>query len=434
MLKLLVGTERIDVMEIIMEAVQLMENNDTESAITLLENYAPSATDEEKFMIAEFYMQWGFYSEATGLLEDLLRQYPEESDIKMLLADIFIELEEDKEAIDLLTSISEDDPAYLQALLQLADLYQSEGLFEVAESKLLEAKNIQPDEPIIDFALGEFFFSTGEYQRAIIHYEKLPDHMTEIAHVSITSRLAESYTAQGAYEKALEYYQTLNSDQPDTLFKHGLAAYYAKRKDIAINVWKKVIELDGYYHTVYYELAKAYDEEGYVKEAFETCQKGLELDEHNKELFFLAGQIANKLDKHDLSEKYMLEAVAIDFDYKAAVIFLINIWKHADEHERIIEFLSQIKEQGAQDPLYDWEMARAFNEEEAYPEALEAYRQAYEPLQQDSEFLKEYGYFLVEDGKIKQAIPIFETYTQIETLDTDTVEYVERLKQSINTD
>src|SRR5690625_2053012 len=133
MLKLLVGTERIDVMEIIMEAVQLMENNDTESAITLLENYAPSATDEEKFMIAEFYMQWGFYNEATGLLEDLLRQYPEESDIKMLLADIFIELEEDKEAIDLLTSISEDDPAYLQALLQLADLYQSEGLFEVAE-------------------------------------------------------------------------------------------------------------------------------------------------------------------------------------------------------------------------------------------------------------------------------------------------------------
>src|SRR5699024_3735701 len=128
------------------------------------------------------------------------------------------------------------------------------------------------------------------------------------------------------------------------------------------------------------------------------------------------------------------EAVAIVFDHKASVIFLINIWKHADEHERIIEFLSQIKEHGAQDPLYDWEIARAFNEEEAYPEALEAYRQAYEPLQQDSEFLKEYGYLLVEVGKIKQAIPILETNTQKETLDTNTVEYVERLKQSNNTD
>src|SRR5699024_11877433 len=95
--------------------------------------------------------------------------------------------------IELLTSISEDDPAYLQALLQLADLYQSEGLFEVAESKLLEAKNIQPDEPIIDFALGEFFFSTGEYQRAIIHYEKLPDHMTEIRSEEHTSELQSRF-------------------------------------------------------------------------------------------------------------------------------------------------------------------------------------------------------------------------------------------------
>lgn len=426
--------ERINVMEIIMEAVKLMENHQGEQAINLLENHLPLATDEEKFMIAEFFIQWGFYGEATTLLEDLLRQYPNESEIKLLLADIFIELERDKEAMELLADIKEDDPLYVQTLLQLADLYQSEGLFEVAELKLLEAKQLQPDEPIIDFALGEFFFSIGEYKRSIIHFEKLPANITELADISIDARLAEAHAAQGSYELALQFFQKLNSDNPDMLFKYGLTAYHAKRKDIAINTWKRVIELDNYYHSAYYELAKTYDEEGHLKEAFETCKQGLERDEYNKELYFLAGKLANKLGKRDTCETYISEAVAIDHDYKEAIMFLINIWKKDEAYERIISFLTDIKFHGAHDPLYDWELARAYNENESFSEAYKYYAEAYNNLQQDSEFLKEFGYFLVEDSKIKQAINVLESYVQLEPLDSEIEDYVDRLKQSTNED
>lgn len=430
MLKYVLSNERIEVMEIIMEAVQLMENDELESAMKLLEKHATIASDEEKYMIAEFYTEWGFHKEAVDLLKDLLQIYPEESDIKLLLADIYIELEADKDAMELLLSVGEDDPQYVQTLMLLADLYQSEGLFEVAELKLLEAKNLNPDEPIIDFALGEFFFSTGEYQRAIIHYEKLPQELTEIADISIVARLAESYAAQGSYEQALEYFKVLNSVDPDMLFKHGLAAYHAGRKDIAINVWKKVIEYDPYYHTVYYELAKVYDEEELAKEAFETCQQGIKLDEYNKKLYFLTGQIANKLGKEELSKKYMLKAVAIDFDYKVAVMFLINTWKKEEEHEKIIEFISDIRTNGAHDPLYEWEMARALNATESYSNAYDAYTAAYDQLKKDSEFLKEFGYFLVEEGRLEQALSILQSYQNLEPLDSDITEYIDRLRET----
>src|SRR5690625_3539133 len=137
-------------METIMEAVHLMENNQTEKALALLESFLPSANEEEKYTIAELYMHWGFLKEATAILTELLRIYADENDIKVMLADIYIELEEDEKAIDLLNDVDEADPAYIQTLIQLADLYEAQSLFEVAEQKLLTAKQLEPNELIIE--------------------------------------------------------------------------------------------------------------------------------------------------------------------------------------------------------------------------------------------------------------------------------------------
>src|SRR5690625_3106008 len=147
--------------------------------------------------------------------------------------------------------ISEDDPAYLQALLQKADLYESQGLFEVAEQKLLEAKELAPDEIIIDFALGELLFSIGEFKRALTFYERVNKKESMIANVNINERLAECLANIGEYETALMYFGKLDDKNPDTLFKHGLIAYYAERNAVAIQIWQQLIDLDPYYHTVY---------------------------------------------------------------------------------------------------------------------------------------------------------------------------------------
>src|SRR5699024_12645075 len=149
-------------LDLLEKANELMNMNESEEAIQLLHAYLPEANDEEKFSIAEFYWQWGFLQEANSILLELHVDYPDESKLNIMLADIYIELEDDKAAIEILDEIASTDPAYNQALLQLADLYQSEGLFEVAEQKLLEAQKIDPEEPIIQFALGEFLFSIGD--------------------------------------------------------------------------------------------------------------------------------------------------------------------------------------------------------------------------------------------------------------------------------
>ncbi|MBP1969603.1 tetratricopeptide (TPR) repeat protein [Virgibacillus natechei] len=417
-------------MDTIMQAVNLMESNQSEKAVEVLESYLPIADEEERHTIAELYIQWGFLHEASVILNELLQRYPNESEIKVMLADIYIDMEDDELAINLLNEIPVGDPAYTQTLIQLADLYQAQGLFEVAEQKLLTAKQHDPNEVVIDFALGELLFSIGEYRKAITYYEKILPQMKEVANISINDRLGEAHAASGDYELALTFFQDIESEHPDTLFKYGLTAYQAARNDIAIKAWEHVMEIDPYYHTVYYQLANVYDEEGMPNDAYETAVQGLGIDEFNKELFFLAGVLAHQLNNDDESEKWVREAIVLDHDYKEAILFLIEQFKTKDKYAEIVDLIVEIKELGADDSLYEWELARAYNEIESYDDALKHYKEAYNSLNQDSDFMKDYGYFLTEEGRTEDAIPILEAYLAQQPLDIEIEDFLNRLKQA----
>lgn len=413
-------------------AIQLMNNGNVDEARDTLKRFVLGATDEEKFIVSELYYDWGFIEDAVVLLKKLLDIYPQEGQLITKLSEMYIDLEKDESAIDLLNGINEDDSYYLQSLLHLADLYQTQGLFEVSEQKLLEAKQLAPDEIVIDFALGELLFSIGQYNRAIPFYEKVIVKEEEINNVSINERLAESHALLGHYQTALTYYEKIDNKDPDTLFKYGFTAFREGRNDIAINIWKQLIEKDPNYHTVYTELATALKDEGLMEDAYSIIQQGLMYDEFNKELYFLAAQIALSLQKQEESIDFLKEAILLDSDYREAVLLLIRLYKEDGQYANIIDLVHDIQKMGASDPLYDWELARAFKEEEEFSKALNAYEEAYIPLSDDKDFLKEYGYFLVEEGMQREAINALDQYIALDPMDEETISFVERLKFSIN--
>lgn len=416
-------------MELYETAVKMMDEGLVEEALDILKKHAEESDDEEKYLIAELYYERGFYDEAIKLLNQLLIKYPKEGELITKLAEMHIELEEDEFAIQLLNEIPKDDPYYIAALIQLADLYQVQGLFEVSEQKLLEAKKLAPDEKVIDFALGELFFSIGDFGRAIANYEKL-DPKEKINDISILERITECYALLGNYEKALDYYQQLDSEDPDTLFKYGFTAHQAKRNEIAIQQWEKLIELDPYYHSAYYQLASVYKEENMIDKAYDAVMEGLKYDEFNKELYFLAGQLSFTKGKEKDAILYLEKAIELDYDYQEAILALIEIYRENNEYEKIIALLTDIKQSGATDPIYDWELAKAYETVEDYEKALSAYEEASVYLQHESEFLKEYGYFLVEEGLSHKAIEILEHYLEHVPDDEEVISFLERLKFS----
>lgn len=412
-------------MDIITEANQLMEAHLANEAINLIEEALNTASENEKILYAAFFMEWGFLDEARSILEPLHAKMCH-SEVILMLAEIYTEQQEDTKAIELLLLIDPDDEAYLPALLQLADLYQQEGLFEVSEQKLLEAKRIAPQEEVIDFALGELYYSIGDYNRAILYYEKVS---TDILNVSITERLAHSLTAVGKYELAFNYFKTIKEPDHDTLFSYGLTAFQIERDDVAIKVLKQLLEKDPYYHSAYLLLAEAYERQGLIKEAYNILKQGLEYDEFNKQLYYHLGILLQKLNRLDESETMFQEAITLDPDYKEAILSLIALWKDNNKYELIIDLIHDIKNDGSIDPLYEWALGRAYSELDERNDALNAYKQAYTNLQDDPEFLKEYGMLLYEAGERKEAVNIFRTYLMMIPDDYDIIAFTERIEE-----
>ncbi|WP_018933719.1 tetratricopeptide repeat protein [Gracilibacillus lacisalsi] len=419
-------------MNTIEQAIEMIHAGEIEEALSLLNETAISADIDTKLEISQIFVELGNHDLAQEVLEDILNTEPGNSEAKLLLADIMTDDNKDEQAIELLNEIQDGDDNFLQALVQLADLYQAQGLFEVAEQKLLIAKNIAPDEPIIDFALGELLFSSGEYHKSIVYYEKLKSKTEEFAGVNISSRLAEAYALNGEFESSLHYYQSLDTEDPETLFRYGFLAYKSERYEIAIQAWEKLLEEELEYPSVYLYLAKAYEEEGMLDEAYQAGNQGVEMDPFNKEMWFTAGRITLKTGNTDQAFDLVKKAISLDNEYQEALLFLVEAYKKREEYGEIIHLLTEQVEVEPLDGIFYWELAKAYNEEEEFKQALNAYQNAYNKIKQDTDFLKDYGYFLVEEGRTSLALEIFEEYLVLEPSDFDIQQYAERLKDQNN--
>ncbi|MDX8046127.1 tetratricopeptide repeat protein [Gracilibacillus sp. S3-1-1] len=419
-------------MNTIEQAIELIHAGEVEEALSLLNRIAKTADIDTKLEISQIFMELGNQDLAEVLLKEILELEPGNSDVKLFLADIRIDDNKDEEAIELLNEIEEGDENYLQALVQLADLYQAQGLFEVAERKLLVAKNLAPEEMIIDFALAELSFSSGEYHKSIIYYEKIKEKQDEVAGVNIASRLAEAYALNGEFEASLDYYQNLDTTDPETLFRYGFLAFKSERYEIAIHAWENLLEEELEYPSVYLYLAKAYEEEGLINEAYETGNKGVEMDPFNKEMWLTAGKISLKAGATERAFEQVEKAISLDNEYQEALLFLVETYKKQGDYDQIIDLLTKQINIEQLDGIFFWELAKAYNEEEDYKQALNAYQNAYNKIKQDTDFLKDYGYFLVEEGRINTALQVLEEYLILEPSDFDIRQYTERLKDQNN--
>lgn len=411
------------------KAINALENGNLEKAFQYINEVKEKGKPEEKYDLAHELFQLGFLDHAKDLFTDLFQEYPDEGELKIRLAEVLIEMDDIEQALLILEEISENDPDYTEALLLLADLYQMQGLWEVSEQKLLQAENRAPDEEVVQFALAELYASVGRFAQAVRRYEQILSTMNEIAGVNIYERLAETYSAAGEFEKALHYFEEANKHQKlldiNTLFKYGFTAYHAGYWKTAIEKFNEVITLDPEYQSVYLLLAKCYEHENDLEKSWETIQKGLKVNDFQKELYFYGGKILLKLQNQEKAEQMLREAIAIDPSYIDPVITLNKILLHDHRYEEVIELSSPLIQEGEEDPEILWDLAISYQHMEQYSESLNCYRQAYNFLKDNEQFLQNFGEFLMEEGKRGEAIEI---YNKLVQLDPGNVEYTNTLE------
>ncbi|WP_440971526.1 tetratricopeptide repeat protein [Priestia megaterium] len=391
-------------------AIGYVESNEIEKGLALIHELKDKATDEEKFLMAEQLQEWGLVNDALPLIDELIAKYPEEGELYLLKAEMLIDLEEEEEAIHILNQISSEDDNYVPALLLVADLYQMQGLSEVSEQKLMEAKKMLPNEPVIDFGLGEFYSSQGIYQKAIPFYQTLLKTEKEFNGTDLRQRLAESLAGIGQFEEALPYFDQALKDKLEinTLFEYAISAYQAGHYQTAIEKFTELKELDREYHSLYLYLAKAYEHEEMLEEAAVAVNEGIAQDEFQKELYFFKGKIALKRGLEEEAESAFQQAIALDPGYIEAILTLSKLYMSQERYEDVVENIEHAKEYNEHDPHFEWDLAKAHQELENYEAALKYYESAYTVFKEEYAFLEEYGYFLLEEGQRSKAKAIFQ--------------------------
>ncbi|KMJ59746.1 hypothetical protein AB685_02455 [Bacillus sp. LL01] len=400
---------------VIDQALELIDNGEIEKGLSLLKENESKFGEEDLFQTAQIYQQLGMIEDAKELFQNLLYQFPNETDLIISLAEVHIDLDEEDEAMALLENISEADEVYVQSLLLLADLYQAQGLFEVGEQKLLVAKKLAPNEPIISLALGELNLSQGDYKKAIPFYESVLPQADDLD-FSLQERLAECYSATGQFEEAMPYFEhALQKElKIDVLFQYGFTAFQAGYYKTCIEKLKQVKEMDYEYSSLYLYLAKAYEHEGLLEDSLRVVKEGLAVNEYNKELQVYGAKVAMKQQNVAEAERLLREAIAIDPGYVEAALTLTKIFLQEERYEDVIDCLQELIKFGETDPQYDWDLAVAYQKTEKYSDALNHYRHAYTSFKDDSSFLYDYAHFLLEEGKREEAKPLFEKLIQLD--------------------
>ncbi|MCI1818893.1 MAG: tetratricopeptide repeat protein [Carnobacterium maltaromaticum] len=416
------------------QMIEALQNNALEEAQELFIEALEKDQPEELYVLADTLYQLGFLAETKAIYEHLLIDFSHDDELKIGLAEIAIEEDDIDGAMDWLMAIEEESPAYPQALLVSADLYQVQGLYEVSEQKLLLAKELLPDEPILTFALAELYFVMGKYAQAIYGYEELSEAgLGEISGINLAQRIGSAYSAIGDFEQAIPYLELAEKENEttDLLFELGFTYLQNKEYRRASETLFKLKELDPSYTSLYPYLAKSLEEENQLDRATEVIREGLRADQYNPELFYYAADLFLKLGDEEQGEYYYQESLELNPDNETVQLALINLYLKQERFNEAVVKIETALENEEADAQFYWSLALAQEGLENYAKAAEAYQTAYPSFTRNKDFLKTYALFLREEGALKLTKEVIEKYLEIESSDEEMIAILDEINSDI---
>lgn len=365
------------------------------------------------FMLGETLYKYGIIDQGVKIFEELYLLYPDENELLVYYIEGLI----DQNELDKAHEVLYNSPHSTEKLMLEADLYQQQGLFEVGIEKILEAKEIEPDDLIITFALAEMYYFDGQYLKAITNYESIAQTGEDIINgIAIYARMGDASLQSGAYEEAIQYYENV-SDMDMTsedYFKQAISYQKNELTQEAIKQLEKLLEKDPDFIQAYYYLLQIYESEKNYEKAIEIGKEGLRLNAFYKELMTDTARLM--LQTNDEHGALLLQdALNVDPSYTEAAIILADYYRESDNSTGLINLLTYIDEEDI-DPVVAWHIAYAFGEEERDKEAQHFYNIAYPDLTNNIDFLSDYYQYLIEISAIEKAKTILKI---IQSLDPE---------------
>ena len=375
-----------------------LQEQDLALADRYFEQALTTDSEEELLDLADYLESIGFFPQAKRIFEKLAPDYP---DSYISLAAIASDDGELEQAFAYLEEIQPDSDWYVAALLAKADLYQLEGLPDVAREKLAQAAELT-DEPLVIFGLAEIDLELGDFSQAIKEYAQLDNRtIFEQTGVSTYQRIGVCYASLGKFAAAIEFLEKAVELEYDDATVYELATILADQEEYqkANLYFKQLDTLSPDFEGYEYGYALSLHAEHRTAEALTLAQQGLAKNPFETRLLLLASQLSYELHDEKAAENYLLQAQEDADDLEEIALRLTTLYLEQERYEDILEFA----EQEVDNALTRWNLARAYQALENLEKAEELYNQLARELQDNPEFLEQYVYLIRELGRFEEA-------------------------------
>ena len=399
-----------------------LQEQDLALADRYFEQALTTDSEEELLDLADYLESIGFFPQAKRIFEKLAPDYPASY---ISLAAIASDDGDLEQAFAYLEEIQPDSDWYVAALLAKADLYQLEGLPDVAREKLAQAAELT-DEPLVTFGLAEIDLELGDFSQAIKEYAQLDNRtIFEQTGVSTYQRIGVCYASLGKFAAAIEFLEKAVELEYDDAAVYELATILADQEEYqkANLYFKQLDTLSPDFEGYEYGYALSLHAEHRTAEALTLAQQGLAKNPFETRLLLLASQLSYELHDEKAAENYLLQAQEDADDLEEIALRLTTLYLEQERYEDILEFA----EQEVDNALTRWNLARAYQALENLEKAEELYNQLARELQDNPEFLEQYVYLLRELGRFEEAKRATASYLRLVPDDASMQELYESL-------
>ncbi|MEN4264940.1 tetratricopeptide repeat protein [Streptococcus pyogenes] len=373
--------------------------------------------------LGEYLESIGFLPHAKRIYLQLADDYPE---LNINLAQIAAEDDAIEEAFLYLDKVSKDSPNYLSALFVMADLYDMEGLTEVAREKLLQAVAIS-SEPLVIFGLAEIDMSLQYFKEAIDYYAQLDNRqILELTGISTYQRIGRAYASLGKFEAAIEFLEKAVAIEyeDETVFELATLLYDQENYQKANLYFKQLETINPDYPGYEYGYALSLHEEHKTSEALRLVQQGLRKNAFDSQLLLLASQLSYELHDRQNAENYLLQAKEVAVDDEEILMRLATLYFDAERFEEVIA----LNRETIDNVLTKWTIAKAYHALEQEEVALALYNEISADLAENPEFLQDYAYLLREFGQFHKAIQMATAYLRQVPDDVNMQDFLDHIK------
>ncbi|HBV22409.1 MAG TPA: hypothetical protein DEB42_01275 [Jeotgalicoccus sp.] len=366
---------------------------DLNNILNSLEQFHSDESLEALFLLGDALQQAGLDLQARQVFLHLNDNVDHDDYVISYLVDSYISEARLDDALTLINS----SPETPTVLMLKSEIFQQMNLNDVAVRLLFDAKTMT-DDIIIDFALAELYYTTGDLEEAIRFYETvLNEGLEEVNGIIISLRLADINLNLLNFDDARAYFDNVPDESygNEDFYKEALLEYNLKEYDRAKTLLDKVLDNEPYFINAYILLMNIYETEHNLDDALETMRRYLRENDKNALVYFHIGRLYFRQNKPEEAIEHFSLATSLDEDYDDAYLMLFESILKTGETATIDDYVKHLDINSLSgESIYLLAKIEAENEND--DKAIKYYEDAESLIGESSEFYADYYYYLTE--------------------------------------